>query len=116
MAKYETQLRGNFQEVLDLLSNKVMSGSMSASFEDSSRFAQDGIRCATQVFERYSMAGGNRVSMNLTLFGRDDDLHLSVITSGGSQATFFKLNTWGEETFLSTLTGFVEDYKRSYRG
>jgi hypothetical protein len=56
------------------------------------------------VFERYSWSGGNRVSLSVTLFkGDEDKIYLSAITSGGSQAVFFKLNTLGEEAFLEKL-------------
>jgi len=37
------------------------------------------------------------------LFGNRDTIHLSAIASGGSQALFFKLNTFGEEAFLDKL-------------
>ena len=47
--------------------------------------------------------GGNRVSLNVTLFGSGDTIHLSAIVSGGSQAMFFKVNTFGEEAFLDKL-------------
>ena len=51
-----------------------------------------------------TIAGDNRVSLNVTLFqGEDGVIHLSAITSGGSQAMFFKLNTFGEEAFLDKL-------------
>lgn len=61
-----------------------------------------------RVFERYSYAGGNRVSMNVTLFQSEDDaIHMSAITSGGSQAMFFKINTWGEEAFLEKLQEII---------
>jgi hypothetical protein len=41
--------------------------------------------------------------MNVTLFQSGSAVRLCAITSGGSQAMFFKVNTWGEETFLDTL-------------
>jgi len=47
--------------------------------------------------------GGNRVSLSVTLFGKGDTVHLSAITAGGSQALFFKINTFGEEAFLDKL-------------
>ena len=50
--------------------------------------------------------------MNVTLVGNDRDLFLSAITSGGSQAVFFKLNTLGEESFLEKLVPIVENYKK----
>ena len=47
-------------------------------------------------------------SLAMTLAGDGDELFLSAITSGGSQAMFFKLNTWGEEAFLDTLRELAE--------
>ena len=44
----------------------------------------------------------------MTLAGDGDELFLSAITSGGSQAMFLKLNTWGEKAFLDTLRELVE--------
>ena len=103
MAKFERALTGDFDAVLDRLHQGVLNGSMSASYEDGSDYAAGDVRCAVRVYERYSWSGGNRVSMSLTLVGRGRDLFLSAITSGGSQAVFFKINTWGEEAFLDTL-------------
>ena len=103
MAKLECELQGNFQEILAGIERAVLEGSMSASEEDGSDFFAGDCRCAVRVYERYSMLGGNRVSMNVTLVGNDRDLFFSAITSGGSQAVFFKLNTLGEESFLEKL-------------
>lgn len=108
MAKYEKHLTGNFDEVLNAVTDGVLNGSMSASYEDGSDWTNGTVRCAVRVFERYSYMGGNRVSMNVTLVGNDRDLFLSAITSGGSQAVFFKLNTLGEESFLEKLVEIVE--------
>jgi hypothetical protein len=60
------------------------------------------------VFERYSMAGGNRLSLSVTLFqDATGSIDCSAITSGGSQAAFFKLNTWGEESFLDRFRAVI---------
>lgn len=112
VAKFEKHLTGNFDEFLQRISDSVLNGSMSASYEDGSDWTSGEVRCAVRVFERYSAMGGNRVSMNVTLVGNDRDLFLSAITSGGSQAVFFKLNTLGEESFLEKLVPIVENYAR----
>lgn len=112
VAKYEKHLTGNFDELLELVTDGVLNGSMSASYENGSDWTNGTVRCAVRVFERYSYMGGNRVSMNVTLVGNDRDLFLSAITSGGSQAVFFKLNTLGEESFLEKLVPIVENYKK----
>lgn len=95
MAKFERTITGDFDDVLDRLHQGVLEGSSSASYEDGSDYTAGDVRCAVRVYERYSWSGGNRVSMNLTLVGRGRELFLSAITSGGSQAVLFKVNTWG---------------------
>ena len=108
MAKYERAFSGDFDSALSRLEQAVLNGSASASYEDGSDYRSGDFRCAVRVYERYSWSGGNRVSMSMTLAGRGQDLFLSAITSGGSQAMFFKVNTWGEEAFLDTLRDVLE--------
>lgn len=103
MAKWEKTLYGDFDDLLKKMEDGVMHASMSATLEDASDFRAEHARCSVRVFERYSAIGSNRVSMNVTLFQSGDEIQLSAITSGGSQAVFFKINTYGEETFLDTL-------------
>jgi hypothetical protein len=114
MAKYEKRFNGRFEELLDQLHRDITNGSASASFEDGSDSIIDQVKLAVRVYERYSMAGGNRVSLSITLAGRGEDLYLTAITSGGSQAIFFKINTWGEETFLELCSQSVENYISGY--
>ena len=108
MAKFETRLHGDFDDTLRYIHEGILNASMSASFEDESYVQCAGVRCCVRVYERYSWSGGNRVSMALTLVGDGEELFLSAITSGGSQAMFFKINTWGEEAFLDTLRELAE--------
>ena len=103
MAKLEGHINGNFDAVLDRIHQAVLDSGVSANFEDGSDWSSWGVRCAVRVYERYSAIGGNRVSMNVTLVGEGDRLFLSAITSAGSQAIFFKINTWGEDAFLDCL-------------
>lgn len=108
MAKYERRLTGDFASVLAQLDRGILEGSISASYEDGSDYASGDVRCAVRVYERYSYSGGNRVSLNLTLVGKGRDLFLTAITSGGSRALFFKINTWGQEAFLEQLQALAE--------
>lgn len=110
MAKYERQLTGNFDEFLTHLHQDITRGSVSASYEDGSDFSMGTIRIAVRVYERYSWLGGNRVSLNLTIMGEGSRLYVSAITSGGSQAVFFKINTFGEGAFLDQCIASIEGY------
>ena len=110
MAKLErTFYHNDFDRLLEKIEEGIINGSVSASMEDQSDFEAGGSRCSVRVFERYSWSGGNRLSMSVTLFQAGEEIHLSAITAGGSQAVFWKLNTIGEESFLEKLEEILED-------
>jgi len=112
MAKYECTLNGDFQTLLSRLEEGILDGSVSATLEESSDFQSGDARCSVRVFERYSYAGSNRVSLSVTFFQNGSEpIHLSAVTSGGSQAMFFKVNTWGEESFLEKLVEIVDSLR-----
>ena len=108
MAKLERAFSLDFDTVLAQLERGVLDASMSATLEDTSHFTMGTTRVAVRMYERYSTFGGNRVAMCLTLAGEGDRLHLTAITAGGSQAMFFKINTWGEESCVDTLANVVD--------
>lgn len=114
MAKYEKRLKGDFHTFIEFIDQEIMRGSASASFEDGSDVTLKDAKLAVRVYERYSMFGGNRVSLNITVLGEDEDIFVSAITSGGSQAVFFKVNTLGEENFLIKLEEAVEAFLEKY--
>lgn len=108
MAKLEKILNGNFDEIINRITDGILNGSSTASLEEKSDFITDNSRCSVRVFERYSYTGGNRVSLSITLFQSDNnEIFLSAITAGGSQAMLFKINTFGEEAFLDKLKELI---------
>ena len=107
MAKLEKTLNESFDSVLRRIDDAVMQ-SISATLEDSCDWRSENSRCSVRVYERYSYMGGNRVSMSVTLYqAGNGPVKVCAITSGGSQAMFFKINTWGEESFLETLNSML---------
>lgn len=108
MAKYERRFTGSFNRVLDQLHHGILDGSMTASFEEGSDFAAGDVRCAVRVYERYSLSGGNRLSLTLTLVGKGEQLFLSAIAAGGSQGMFLKINTWSESSFVDVVRELAE--------
>lgn len=107
MAKLERIIEGDFNHIVRTLHEAIIKGSISATYEDGSNYHEDGIDFAYRVYERYSFWGRNRVSLGFTVVGSNNKYHLTVITSGGSQAAFFKINTWGEEAFLNTIRDVI---------
>lgn len=108
MAKLEHAFTGDFDRALDVIDAHILRGSSSATYEDGSTMTAGGVRVAVRVYERYSYTGSNRVSLNVTLVGRGEDLYVTGITSGGSQAVFFKINRFGEDAFLNKLRQALE--------
>ena len=111
MAIFEKTIRNkNFDKLLRKLENEIPDSSWSADLEAGSDFKEGDARCSVRVFERYSMMGGNRLSLTLTMFQNGDSpIRLSAITAGGSQAVFFKVNTLGEESFLEDVKNLLEE-------
>jgi len=94
MAKIERYINEDFEQLLSKIENGIINGSMSATLEDASDFQSGTARCSVRVFERYSYAGGNRVSLNITLFQNDKDpvqlseeakLYFSKLIHGGKR-------------------------------
>ena len=109
MAKYTTEFYKDFDELLEEITQGILNGSTSASLEDGQDYREGEARCSIRVFERYSMAGGNRLSLTVVLFQvGDGPVQVTGIAAGGSQALFWKVNTWGEEAFLDKLIEVLE--------
>lgn len=111
MAKYECNLSGNIYQILESIHSGILNSSASVTYEDGSTITIDDVTCAVRVYERYSMLGSNRISLNITLLEKNNNIRLSSITSGGSQAMFFKINTIGEESFLDALKKVIAKIK-----
>lgn len=107
MAIFEKTIQNKkFDQLLWKLENEIPASSWSAELEAGSDFKEGDARCSVRVFERYSVMGGNRLSLTLTMFQNGDSpIRLSAITAGGSQAVFFKVNTLGEESFFGGRKG-----------
>lgn len=108
MAKMEWTKYDDFDALLQRITQGILKGSLSATLESSTDFRGVNARCSVRVFERYSAMGKNRVSLCVTLFqSGNGPVQICGITSGGSQAVFWKLNTWGEESFLDKLSALL---------
>ncbi len=115
MAKYERSFTGDFADALRFCERTIEGGSVSISLEERSDQSVGDVRLAIRAYERYSYMGGNRVSLNLTLAGHGNQLYVCAISTGGSQAMFFKINRFGEEAFLETLSSELDRYIESSR-
>lgn len=111
MAKYVKNFNISFQRVKSFIENNFLNISSSITKEDEEVFSVNEISCALIVYERYSFLGGNRVSLSVMIVGNSEASKVTMITSGGSQAVFFKLNTIGEESFLDSAIKMLDNLK-----
>ena len=82
------------------LDGEIASGSVSASLENSDELSIGDARLVVRTYERFNMAGSNRVGLSVSVLAVGDQLKVALSTAGGSQAIFFKINTFGEEAFM----------------
>ena len=93
-------LTGSADALADHLDSAITGGSVSASIENRDELAIGDARMLVRTYERYSMTGGNRVTLTASILAVGDTLEVALTTSGGSQAVFFKINIFGEEAFM----------------
>ena len=115
MASYEVSVRADFAGFVAFVEDSLCRQSSSISMEYGRDLEIGGSRARFSVFERYSMAGGNRVSLSILFAERDGYVDVTGVSSGGSQAVFWKINTLGEEGFLDTLKEAVREYQNYNR-
>ncbi len=113
MAKLVREFKGNFDEVVDFSKLAILNNSISASLEDEVFYNVNDVRIGVIVFERYSITGGNRLTLTLTVTEYNGEIKLTAITSGGSQGVFMKINTVGEEDFLINYAKELVNYIES---
>ncbi|WP_370248688.1 DUF6054 family protein [Nocardioides sp.] len=119
MAQANYDLTGDDEEFLRFVDERVMNTSSSISREHGMTYRLDNgtseARMHVVTYERFSMTGGNRVSLHLSVLGLDGRMVVDLTSSGGSQAVLFKINTFGEEAFLGKAVEAVEEWQRRSR-
>jgi len=53
--------------------------------------------------------------LSITITEYQNHIQVTAISSGGSQAMFFKINTLGEDAFLNKLKEAIQQYKKISR-
>jgi hypothetical protein len=110
MAHYEQVLEGDVDALTAYLDQAIPAGSVTAKLEDRGDYRLGDARMVVRVYERYSALGGSRVSLCISVLAVGSQLSLSAVSSGGSQAMFWKLNTFGESAFLERAVDAIRGF------
>ena len=112
MAKYETTLHADFDELTESVRSSLYDQSTTLSLEEESDITVNDVRIRMEVYERYAWGGGNRASLSITYVGKDGDVAIVGIGAGGSNAIFRKWSTNGEQEFLKSFVEVLRQYRR----
>jgi hypothetical protein len=112
MARFEHRLTGNVDLFIAHLDRAILIGSVTANIESGADLRLGDARMVVRVYERFGALGGNRVSLSVSVLSVGAELMVSAITSGGSTAMFWKVNTVGERTFLQKAVDAVASFGR----
>ena len=103
-------LVGSADDLARYLDDAITRGSASASLEHADEVAIGDARMVLRTYERYSMTGSNRVTLSVSILAVGTQMEVSLTTSGGSEALFFKINTFGEAAFMDKAIEALDRY------
>ena len=111
MAHLQRELTGDVDRLVAHLDRAIPGGSVTAKYEAGADHRIGDARMVVRAYERFSAMGGNRVSLCVSILAVGDRMAVSAISAGGSQAMFFKLNTFGEEAFLQKAAEAIDGFE-----
>ena len=92
------------------LDEAISTGSVSASIESGDERSIGDARMIVRTYERYSMTGGNRLTLSVSILAVGDRMEVALTTSGGSEAMFIKINRFGEDAFMGRAMEALDSF------
>jgi hypothetical protein len=111
MAKYETTIIGQFEEVVNRLQNDIGNSGISMNLVDESNYTTGDTKIAVQVYDKYFARNGNRASLSLTIVGRGSNVFISAIGAGGGKGVFFNFSLGAEDDMVAIVENSIEQMK-----
>ena len=109
MAQYEAHVSGDYKQIVEFIHKELWEQSTSLSLEEQFRKTVGGKQVEMRVYEHL---GGNRASLSVLFIENGDGADICGAATGGSNAVFWKINTFGESAFLETLEIAVSAWNR----
>ena len=110
MAHYDCQLTGSVEDLVAHLDEEILRGSVSASLEEQVEHRAGDARMVIRAYERFSGFSGSRVSLTVAVLAVGGQLAVTALTTAGSKAMFFKMDTVGEGTFLDKAVAALQSF------
>lgn len=100
MAKYEVQIRGNFEEICKKINDEISLYGASMKLIDNSYIELGETKISVTVYDKYYARNSSRASLTLTIAGYHENISISAIGAGGGNGIFFNYS-WGAEDDLA---------------
>jgi hypothetical protein len=108
LAKYEKQVSGDFETIVNQLNQDIMESALSMNLVDESNYKCGKTQAAIRIYDKYFMRNGNRASLSLTIIDSGSEIFISAIGAGGGKGIIFDFSLGAE----SELTEVVEESVR----
>lgn len=108
MAKYETTITAQFEEVVSHLQEDITNSALTMNLVDESNYTSGATNIAVRVYDKYFMRNGNRASLSLTVVGNGRDIYISAIGAGGGQGIIFNFSLGAEEEMVAVVQDSIE--------
>ena len=108
MAKFETNIIGQFNEVIHHLQEDIINSAISMNLVEESNYTSGDTNIAVRVYDKYFMRNGNRASLSLTVVGHGNDIFVSAIGAGGGQGVLFNFSLGAEDDMVAIVQESIE--------
>ena len=110
MASLSLSGTGNADDIARIISHEMQNSALSCELVDMVTRSLDGMQVYVMVFEKYYMRASNRASLTVVVSGKNGNVYVDAIGSGGGQGVIFKFSWGAEKSFI----GDVEDILRRH--
>ncbi|MGO1479225.1 DUF6054 family protein [Senegalia sp. (in: firmicutes)] len=111
MAKYQENIIGNFDEVVNHLENDINNSGITMNLVDESNYSFKDTNVAVRVYDKYFMRNGNRASLSITIVGHENNIFISAIGAGGGQGIIFNFSLGAEDDMVYVVKESIERMK-----
>ncbi|WP_304508810.1 DUF6054 family protein [Anaerotignum sp.] len=91
-----------FKKIVEQLDEDIFKSGVSVSLVDKSNYADENIKMAVRVYDKYFMRNSSRASLNVTIIDSGREIFISAIGAGGGNGAFFNFS-WGAEGELTEV-------------
>ncbi|MCH1627926.1 DUF6054 family protein [Ferdinandcohnia quinoae] len=108
MAKYETTISGQFEDVVNRLESDISNSGITMNLVDESNYSIGDTKIAVRVYDKYFMRNGNRTSLSLTVLGHNNHIFISAIGAGGGEGIIFNFSLGAESEMVAIVERSIE--------